>query len=68
MLFKYNVVQHFLISFTVLDEFCEDIDLSGIHILENDMKLIEKHRKQILNRTRSLLMDALKEQNEIQVN
>ncbi|XP_065202338.1 conserved oligomeric Golgi complex subunit 5 isoform X2 [Planococcus citri] len=50
-----------------VDEFCEDIDLSGIDILENDIKLIEKQRKQILNRTRNSLMEALKDQNENQV-
>ena len=50
------------------DEFCEDIDLSGIDILQNDMKLIEKQRKHITNTTQNLLMGALKEQNENQVN
>lgn len=62
-----NFIPCVYLWFLFTDEFCEDIDLSGIRCLENDTKVIEKRRTQIQTNTKTSLLDSLKDQNESQV-
>ena len=49
------------------DEFCQDIDLAGIHIIENDRRTIENERQKIWSNARKALVEALAAEDRKQV-
>lgn len=49
------------------DEFCQDVDITGIHVIEDDRKIIENERKKIWSNARKSLIDALSAENKKEV-
>lgn len=61
--------QDMLVASTMIkevDEFCQDVDLSDIHIIENDRRIVETERRKVLSTAKSSLMEALDNENETQ--
>lgn len=50
-----------------LDDFCKDVNLSDIDILEEDKKIIENERQQIYLTGKKNLIEALNNENETEV-
>ena len=49
------------------DEFCQDVDFSGINIIEDDKRTIENERDKFLSNARKNLIEALASENRKQV-
>lgn len=62
-----NLLIENLIPSSCSDEFCQDIDLSGIEVIETDKKIIKNERQRIWTSARSSLIEALDIENESQV-
>lgn len=51
----------------VADDFCQDVNLSDIEILKNDLLIIEKTRLEIQTNAKKGLIEALNNESESQV-
>lgn len=51
----------------ILDDFCRDVSLSDIELLENDLQIIEKTRQEIQSDAKEGLIEALHKESESQV-
>lgn len=50
-----------------IDQLSEDVDLSGLEILETDLTLVQKHRSTVLKQAQSMLKDGLETLNHQKV-
>lgn len=54
-------------SCSVVDKFCKDIDLTGIDVLKENIRVIENERRNMQQKSTSSLIEALNAENETQV-
>ena len=52
---------------TLSDEFCQDIDITGVNIVENDLRIVENERQRIRTNAKKSLIEALATENKKQV-